>query len=46
MVRGEREPENDHSDAPMATDGDWHADNAMTNAINSTELMTVSLTTT
>ena len=28
MVRGEREPENDHSqsDAPMATDGDKHAD--------------------
>ena len=29
MVRGEREPENDHSqsDAPMAADGDRHADN-------------------
>ena len=28
MVRGEREPEKDHiqSDAPMATDGDRHAD--------------------
>ena len=28
MVRDEREPENDHSqsDAPMATDGDRHAD--------------------
>ena len=28
MVRGEREPENDRSqsDAPMATDGDMHAD--------------------
>jgi hypothetical protein len=28
MVRGEREPENDHSqsDAPMAADGDSHAD--------------------
>ena len=28
MVRGEREPENDHSqsDAPMAADGDNHAD--------------------
>jgi hypothetical protein len=48
MVRDEREPENDHSksDAPMATDGVGMPTMAMTNAINSTGLMTVSQTTT
>ena len=50
MVRGEREPESDHSqtDAPMATGGDKHADDDddECDQLNSTELMTMSPTTT